>query len=80
MPELPLCSSGDVIRALTKAGFEQRGKSKGGSHQAYIKQASPRNLTAIVVLNKKEIPRGTLNGILRQANLSQEEFLSLLKG
>ncbi len=80
MPELPLCSSGDVIKALTKAGFQPRGKSKGGSHQAYVRRASPRNFTAIVVLNKKEIPRGTLAGILRQANLSHEEFLILLKG
>jgi predicted RNA binding protein YcfA (HicA-like mRNA interferase family) len=33
---------------------------------------------AIVVLGKRQVPRGTLDSILKQAGLSAEEFEALL--
>lgn len=76
--KLPICSSKKVERALSRAGFNLVRSS--GSHGAYQKRLpNGRLLTATVPLGKREIPRGTLASILRQAELSVEEFLSLAK-
>jgi len=76
---LPLCSSAQVVRALERAGFRASRRS-AGSHQAFerIEDDGTRRV-AIVVLGKREIPRGTLRAILRQAGLTLDEFRSLLR-
>jgi predicted RNA binding protein YcfA (HicA-like mRNA interferase family) len=38
-----------------------------------------RTITCVVVMGKKEIPRSTLKAILRQAEMSQTEFLRHLR-
>ena len=71
MPELPVCSGAEVIRALERLGFgvvRQR-----GSHVML------RNgVVGCVVPVHRELKRGTLSGILRQAVVGASEFISAL--
>lgn len=45
--------------------------SQKGSHGKF-KNSSGK--TVILPMNKKEIPKGTFNSILKQANITQKEF------
>ena len=63
-----LLSSDKIIHTLLKNGF--RLVSQRGSHQKYRKG----DYTVIVPHPKKEIPMGTFRSIIRQANLSNEDF------
>ena len=75
MTKLPRLSGKEVVKALSKAGFEiirQR-----GSHIIMKKQNSEGKI-ATVVPNHKEIDRGTLLEIIRQAKLTKESFMDLL--
>jgi predicted RNA binding protein YcfA (HicA-like mRNA interferase family) len=71
-PALPLLSGAAVVQALHRAGFES--VSTRGSHHK-LRNADGR--TVIVPLHR-ELARGTLRSILRQAGLSVDEFLALL--
>ncbi|MDL5159027.1 type II toxin-antitoxin system HicA family toxin [Actinomycetospora termitidis] len=71
-PTLPQVSGKEVVRALTAAGFEER--STRGSH---LKLRHPDGRVVIVPLHR-EIARGTLASVLRQAGLSTAQFLALL--
>ena len=73
-----LPSSKDIESVLLKDGFLPK-KCSSGSHQSYIKKI-PGQLTRVVVvqLNRKEIPRGTLSSILRQAGWTKKYFELLL--
>ena len=77
--KLPLCSSAQVCAALERLGFIPRKTSKG-SHRSYCGIMPDGTVrVAIVVLGKKEIPRGTLDSILNQAGVSLEEFLKHIR-
>jgi len=69
MPKL--YSSSEIIKVLQKKGFIYI--SQKGSHVKFRKTGSP-TLTVIVPADKKEIPFGTFKSILRQANLTEDEF------
>ena len=69
MPKL--YSSSDIINVLQKRGFVY--VSQKGSHAKFRKTGSP-TLTVIVPAGKREIPFGTFKSILRQANLSENDF------
>ena len=69
MPKL--YSSKDIIKVLQKRGFVYI--SQKGSHTKFRKTGSS-TLTAIVPAGKKEIPFGTFRSILRQADLSENDF------
>lgn len=69
MPKL--YSSLEIIKALQKKGFIYI--SRKGSHTKFRKIGNP-TLTAIVPAAKREIPIGTFRSILRQANLTEEDF------
>ncbi|HQB60266.1 MAG TPA: type II toxin-antitoxin system HicA family toxin, partial [Spirochaetota bacterium] len=64
-------SSKEIILVLEKCGFKF--VSQKGSHGKY--KDLDEN-TAIVPMNKKEIPEGTLRSILKQANISLKKFKS----
>ncbi|NMC19637.1 MAG: type II toxin-antitoxin system HicA family toxin [Thermogutta sp.] len=74
MTPLPVVSARRLVEALEKIGYvvdRQR-----GSHLILRNQNPPhRRLT---VPDHKEIAKGTLRAILRQAGLTVEEFQSLL--
>ena len=75
MPKLPVLSGREVIRALIKTGFEQ--KRTKGSHVILTKMIDKQKIALVVPLHK-EIDRGTLIEIIRQARLKREEFLKLI--
>ncbi len=73
--KLPVLSGHDVIKILTKIGFVQ--KRQKGSHIILVKEFKE-GRKGVVVPNHKEIDKGTLLEIIRQAGLKKEEFLKLL--
>lgn len=73
---LPLVSGRRVIKALTKAGFLVAGRK--GSHVRLKKKVDDR-VFVVIVPDHAELARGTLKSILRQANMTREEFLRLLE-
>ena len=73
MSKLPRLSGQDCVNVLLKAGFIF--KRQHGSH-IILRRDNP--FSQLVVPNHKELDRGTLRSILRQADLGIEEFLKLL--
>ena len=71
-PKLPRISGGQAISALQQLGFvviRQR-----GSHVVLKRQISKEEITCVVPLHR-ELAIGTLRGILRQAQVTPEEFI-----
>ena len=68
MPKL--YSSKLIIKVLERKGFVFI--SQKGSHMKFRKEGKP-TLTTIVPAGR-EIPYGTFRSILRQANLSEDDF------
>jgi predicted RNA binding protein YcfA (HicA-like mRNA interferase family) len=76
MQRLPVLSGREVIKLLAKVGFEP--KRRKGSHVILVKETRE-GKKAVVVPDHKEIDKGTLVEIIRQAGLKRDEFLRLLK-
>ncbi len=74
--KLPVLSAREIIKMLEKKGFVILRQK--GSHISLYRKTGEKTLL-VVVPNKKEIKIGTLIGILKQANLTREEFSDLLK-
>ncbi len=74
MPRLPLLSTVEVVKALSKIGYVFDHQS--GSH-VILRNDQPPHRRAVVP-NRKEVPRGTLRAIVREAGLTPEEFIKLL--
>ena len=73
MARLPVVSGREARRAFEKAGWvfdRQR-----GSHMVLTKAGSPVNLT---IPDHREIDRGLLRGLIRDASLTVEELVALL--
>ena len=74
MPKLPIISGIEIVKALEKVGYEIDHQT--GSHIILRQQKYPyRRLT---IPNHKEIAKGTLRAIIRQAGITVEEFIELL--
>lgn len=73
MTKLPIISGKDCVNSLLKAGFYF--KRQSGSH-IVLRRDNP--FGQLVVPDHKELDRGTLRAILRQADLSIHEFTELL--
>lgn len=73
--KLPALKAADVIRALERAGFVVR--RIRGSHY-HLTHATNSELRTVVPYHTRDLKRGTLRGILRDCELSVEEFLKLL--
>lgn len=71
MPKLPHVSGAAVIRALERLGFEKARQS--GSH-VIMRRGSK----GCVVPLHSEVKVGTLAGVLRQAEISADEFIAAL--
>ncbi|MCD6222169.1 MAG: type II toxin-antitoxin system HicA family toxin [Thermoplasmata archaeon] len=74
--KLPVLSGSEVIKTLIKAGFKVARRK--GSHVILVKFIDGRKI-GVVVPDHKEIDKGTLLEIIRQARLKKEEFLELVK-
>ena len=69
--KFPICKPTEIIKALEKKGFVF--VSQKGSHMKYSNGSR-----VVIIPNHYEIAKGTLKSILEQADISLEEFLSLL--
>ena len=73
MSGLPRISGRDCVKALGKIGFYL--KRQHGSHMI-LRRDNP--FAQVVVPDHKELDRGTLRAIIRQAELGVSEFVRLL--
>ena len=73
MNKLPRVSGRECIKALGKAGFYF--KRQEGSHMI-LRRDDP--FAQVVVPDHKELDRGTLRAIIRQAGLSVDDFIYLM--
>ena len=71
MPKLPRVSGAEALKALQKLGFEKVRQS--GSHVV-----ARRGAKGCVIPMHAELKIGTLAGLLRQAEVSHEEFIAAL--
>ncbi len=74
MSKLPVISGRECVRALERAGFYL--KRQTGSHLILRRDEL---FAQVVVPDHKVLDRGTLRAIIRQAGLSVDEFVNLLK-
>lgn len=72
---LPQLSAQQVVSALAKVGFHEIAGRGKGSHRFVFREDPPKGIT---IPNVKELKRGTLRAIVRQAELTVDEFLDLL--
>lgn len=70
--QYPLLNPSDVTRTLEKFGF--RKVSQSGSHMKYSD-----GVHVVIVPNHNPVPRWTFKNILKQANLSLDQFMKRLK-
>ncbi len=75
MPHLPVVSGSEAVKAFCQIGYDISHQT--GSH-VILRRASPphRHLS---VPNHREVAKGTLRGLIRDAGLTVEEFVNLLK-
>ncbi|MFN8387918.1 MAG: type II toxin-antitoxin system HicA family toxin [Anaerolineales bacterium] len=76
MPNLPHLSGREIIRALERLGFVQA--RQRGSHVVMKKSTNEGSIGCVVPLHN-EVAIGTLHSILKQARISTEEFLKVVK-
>jgi len=72
--KLPVVSGSDAVKAFGKAGYEFDGQH--GSHIILRHSAPPHRRLSIP--NHKELAKGTLRALIREAGLTVEEFANLL--
>jgi predicted RNA binding protein YcfA (HicA-like mRNA interferase family) len=73
MPKLPRVSGAQVQRALEQLGFQKVRQS--GSHVIMKRESK-----GCVVPMHSEVKVGTLAGVLRQAEVSPDDFIQALRG
>ncbi len=71
MPKIPALTPRKVIQKLEKLGFIKDHSS--GSHQVLF---HPSGRRAIVPFHLKDLKKGTLSALLREARISREEFIN----
>jgi len=72
---IPAVKPREVVRALEAAGFLVEHQT--GSHVVMRHPESKRKTT--IPYHRRDLKRATLFGILKQAGLSRQEFLRLLR-
>jgi predicted RNA binding protein YcfA (HicA-like mRNA interferase family) len=73
--KLPILKAREVVRALERAGFYIQHQT--GSH-ARLFHKSRSDLRVTVPIHSKDIPVGLIKRILKQAQLTEEEFIKYL--
>ncbi|MGK7896802.1 MAG: type II toxin-antitoxin system HicA family toxin [Xenococcus sp. (in: cyanobacteria)] len=74
MSKLPQISGKECVKTLGKAGFYIKGQK--GSHIILCRDDP---FAEVVVPNHKNLDKGTLRAIIRQAELDVNKFIDLLK-
>jgi predicted RNA binding protein YcfA (HicA-like mRNA interferase family) len=75
MSKLPVITSKKLVRILNKIGFQLDHKT--GSHFIFYNPKSKKR--TVVPYHIKDLPQGTLMNILKEAGITKEEFLRLVK-
>ena len=70
--KLPVVSGEEAVKAFRKLGYEA--DAQHGSH-IILRHSSGRRLT---VPNHRELAKGTLRALIREAGLTKEQFAELL--
>jgi predicted RNA binding protein YcfA (HicA-like mRNA interferase family) len=73
MPKLPVISGREARAAFEKAGWHF--DRQRGSHMVLIRSGTPFNLS---IPDHRELDRGLLRGLIRDAGMTPEEFAGLL--
>jgi predicted RNA binding protein YcfA (HicA-like mRNA interferase family) len=73
LTRLPVVSGRELVRAMAKLGFVQ--DRQKGSHLILFRANPP---TTLSVPDHRELDRGTLRALLRQAGVSPDELSRLL--
>jgi predicted RNA binding protein YcfA (HicA-like mRNA interferase family) len=76
MSGLPVLNGRQVIRALVNAGFVVDRIT--GSHHVLVHPQDARRTVTVPVHAGRDLKRGTLRSIVRQAGFTLEEFAELL--
>lgn len=74
MPPVPLVSTHNAIKAFEKVGYQVNHQT--GSH-IILRRREPPHLH-LSIPNRRQLPRGTLRRLIRDAGLTVEEFTKLL--
>jgi predicted RNA binding protein YcfA (HicA-like mRNA interferase family) len=74
MPQLPVISGRDLVRALSKDGWQT--VRQRGSHMILVKDG---HLATLSVPDHREVAKGTLRSLIRSSGLSVDEFFGLLR-
>jgi predicted RNA binding protein YcfA (HicA-like mRNA interferase family) len=72
MSRLPVCSGQDAVRAFQRMGYQLDHQT--GSH-VILRHPQMRRLT---VPDHRELAKGTLRALIREAGLTKQQFLDLL--
>jgi predicted RNA binding protein YcfA (HicA-like mRNA interferase family) len=73
MSRLPVCSASEAIRAFGRIGYGVDHQT--GSH-IILRHATGRRLT---VPNHRELAKGTLRSLIREAGITPAEFAELMR-
>ena len=73
MSKLPVISGQQLVKVLGKVGFQI--DRRKGSHMMLYRADPP---TTLSVPDHRELDRGTLRSLLRQAGVSPEDLVRLL--
>jgi len=68
MPKIPSLTAEKIVKLLLQHGFELDHQT--GSHRVYFNKTTKKRVT--VPYHRKELPRGTLLSILKQAGLKEK--------
>jgi len=72
--KLPVVSGAEAVKAFRKAGYEV--DEQHGSH-IILRRAEPPH-RRLSVPNHKELAKGTLRALIREAGLTVDEFVQLV--
>jgi len=75
MTRLPSLTPSELVAALKRAGFAVIPDRGRGSHSVL---AHPDGRDVVVAMHARELKRGTLVAIVKQAGFTQEEFQRFL--
>jgi predicted RNA binding protein YcfA (HicA-like mRNA interferase family) len=76
--KLPSLTPRKVLQTLKRAGFYECHTSSSGGH-IHLCHADDPTILVDIPVHAKDLKRGTLHSILRQAKLTREEFLKILR-
>ena len=70
MSNTPSLTSKDIIRILKQKGFIL--DRSRGSHQIFLHPVTRKR--AVVPMHNKDLPKGTMYSILKQAGINKDEY------